>query len=206
MFPSAVTVVTANPGGGQANAALLGPDFNQVSVVATIATSPIVVWVANPTTKSMQVYGTGTDTINGVAAGTGVPQLGGSIIPYVADGVGTWVADVAIGFSGGLPTVSSTNGIAATASGTQSTSVLLGSAINRVTTVTTTADSVLLPLSTAGMQLIVTNATSNSMGIFPGVGDAVNALSANAVYALAAGKSAIFSCAVAGTWHAILSA
>lgn len=36
--------------------------------------------------------------------------------------------------------------------------------------------------------------------------DAINALSANAVYSLAATKTAQFYCAVAGIWHTILSA
>jgi hypothetical protein len=38
------------------------------------------------------------------------------------------------------------------------------------------------------------------------VGDAINALSANAAFAMAANKAAEFVCAVDGTWNSILTA
>lgn len=56
--------------------------------------------------------------------------------------------------------------------------------------------------------IIVTNAAaSNSMNVYPPTGGTINAGSANAAFALAAGKTAIFIQAVdGGTWYAILTA
>jgi hypothetical protein len=56
------------------------------------------------------------------------------------------------------------------------------------------------------MQLTVSNATATSMNVFPATGEQVNALAVNAAYALAAGKTASFTSAVNGQWHAVLSA
>lgn len=110
---------------------------------------------------------------------------------------------------------SATNGITATASGTQTTSVLLTTSINRITTITTGGDSVLLPPSVPGLSIKVINATaSTSMNVFPasaaqgGVtgGDAINALAVNTAYAIAGTKVVTFSCSVAGTWNTTLTA
>lgn len=79
--------------------------------------------------------------------------------------------------------------------------------LNRFTTVATAADSALLPPSIAGADITVVNAAGvNSMNVFPAVGDAINALGANAAFALAAGKTVTFYCVTAGQWHSILSA
>jgi len=102
---------------------------------------------------------------------------------------------------------SSTNAITAYAGGGQANGVALTATINRVTTVASAADSVKLPAAKAGSWLIVFNkAAANSMNVFPSTGDAINALSANAAYALAATKGAVFACAVDGTWDTILTA
>lgn len=110
---------------------------------------------------------------------------------------------------------SATNAITATASGTQTTSVLLTTSINRVTTITTGGDSVLLPPSVPGLSIKVINATaSTSMNVYPasatqgGVtgGDSINALSQNTAYAIAGTKVVSFSCAVAGIWNTTLTA
>jgi hypothetical protein len=99
------------------------------------------------------------------------------------------------------------NALTAFAGGGQAGSLLLTSAINRVTTVGTAADSVLLPPARAGVRVVVINAAAaNSMNVFPSTGDAINALSANAAFAMAANKAAEFVCAVDGTWNSILTA
>lgn len=102
------------------------------------------------------------------------------------------------------------NGLVAHAGGTQAAGVLCPSDINRFTTVATAGDSSVLPPSAPGMEITVTNAGAASMNVFPSAGgtgtEQINAGGANAAYALAAGKTAQFSCAVAGQWHAILSA
>jgi hypothetical protein len=84
--------------------------------------------------------------------------------------------------------------------------------VNRVVTVGTAADSVGLPATTglptgAALSIFVANAAaSNSMNVFPASGDQINALGANAAFAIVAGKSATFYATAAGQWHAVLSA
>ena len=100
-----------------------------------------------------------------------------------------------------------TNAITAYAGGGQTNATVLTSAINRVTTVASAADSVKLPAATVGARVDVINATAtNSMNVFPQTGEIINALSANASFAVAANKAATFICAVTGTWNSILTA
>lgn len=74
--------VTAFAGGGQTNATQLAATKNNVSVCATAADSVklpagaigLHVFIRNSGVASLQVYGNGTDTINGVATATGVAQ------------------------------------------------------------------------------------------------------------------------------------
>jgi hypothetical protein len=104
-------------------------------------------------------------------------------------------------------TYSARGGITARAGGGQANAVALIHSFNRVSTVATAADSVKLPAAKAGASLIIFNkAATNSMNVFPNTGDAINALSANAAYALAATKGAMFVCCVDGTWDTILTA
>jgi hypothetical protein len=110
--------------------------------------------------------------------------------------------------SGAIADLNSTaNAITAFATGGQTNAVLLTATINRVTTVGTAADSVKLPAAIAGSRVIVFNkAAANSLNVFPSTGDAINALSANAAYALAATKGVEFICSVNGIWDTILTA
>jgi hypothetical protein len=102
---------------------------------------------------------------------------------------------------------SATNAITAYAGGGQTNAVALTSTFNRVTTVGTAADSVKLPAAKAGMSIVVFNkAASNSLNVFPASGDSINALSADAAYALAVTKGAMFVCCLDGKWDTILTA
>lgn len=218
--------VTAFAGGGAASATSLKYGINRVTTVATVGDSvklPAAVagtrcTVINATTTAMQVFGDGggTDTINGTANATGVSQAGKSVCTYTCGAAGVWESnDTGDGYAGNFSTVSVLNGVTAHAGGGQASATALTATINRVTTVATAADSVLLPPAIHGMQLTIINAAaSNSMNLFPSSqaqggasgGDAINALAQNASFAVAAGKSALASCAVDGTWHIILSA
>ena len=78
---------------------------------------------------------------------------------------------------------------------------------HRVTTVTSAGDSVTLPKAQPGPLLMVVNAAAaNSMNVYPFLGDAINALGANAAFAVAAGKVAIFLCTGLGQYHSLLTA
>lgn len=82
---SAATSLTAHAGGTQAAALLLTSTVNGITTVGTAADSvalPLaiagtVVYIANTTVTSAQVFGSGTDTINSVATATGVALAGG---------------------------------------------------------------------------------------------------------------------------------
>lgn len=103
--------------------------------------------------------------------------------------------------------LSATDAITAHAGGGQGSAVLLTSDINRVTTVGSAGDSVVLPAAVVGMEITVTNAAGvNSMNVFPASGEQINAAGANAAFAVAAGKTAVFSSAKLTQWHAVLTA
>ena len=64
-----------------------------------------------------------------------------------------------------------------------------------------------LPVSAAGMQIIIINAAAaNSMNVFPASGEQTNALGANTAFAVAANKTAQFYCVPRRAWHSILTA
>lgn len=102
---------------------------------------------------------------------------------------------------------SGVDNMTAHAGGGQGAATACPGILNRFTTVATAADSAVLPASVAGADITIINAAAaNSMNVFPAVGDAINALGANAAFALAAGKTVTFYCVTPGQWHSILSA
>lgn len=90
--------------------------------------------------------------------------------------------------------------VTAVAGGGQSALATIKATNTRLATVATAGDSETLPQAAPGLRYKVKNATATSANIFPFLGDAINALSANSAYALAAHTSAEFACMVAGTW------
>lgn len=90
--------ITATAGGTKAAARPLTAAINEVSVCATAADSVLLmpakrglcIFVDNNGAASMQVFGQGTDTINGVATGTGVAQAAGLAAMYVCYSDGAW--------------------------------------------------------------------------------------------------------------------
>lgn len=118
----------------------------------------------------------------------------------------------------GYPKWSVTDAITAAAGGGQPNAVLLTSSINRVTVVASVNDSVKLPpcvagagagmANTVGVPVWVVNAdAADSMNVFPSTGDRINLLTVTTgQIAVAAGKSALFVCTVAGTWNSLVGA
>jgi hypothetical protein len=97
--------------------------------------------------------------------------------------------------------------ITAKAGGGQANAILMTAAINRVTTVGSSADSVKLPPSLAGLDVVVINAAAaNAMNVYPTSGEAINALSADTAFSVTANKVATFYCCTAGRWHSLLTA
>ncbi len=99
----AVSALTAHSGGTQAAALALTKAINNVTTVAAAADSVklpasaagLEITIANNGANSMQVYGAGTDTINGILTTTGVPQLPGQVVVYTCAVAGNWLANVA---------------------------------------------------------------------------------------------------------------
>lgn len=213
LFESASDGLTA-AGTTQATALQLSSEINRVTTVAVgsgvmlPASSPgLTVLVINSGANPVQVYGSGTDTIDGVATATGVQQMQGSNCLFVCAASGAWYTNgIGTGYAGSLPTVSYTNNITATAAGTQATAYQLTTAMSRITTVATANDAVKLPVSSGGLQIIVANAATNALNVFPQSGDTINALAANAAFSVAGGKTANFYCIAPGYWHVVLSA
>lgn len=213
---SAADALTAHAGGGQGSALALTKEVNRITTVATAGDSVklpasaagLSIILINSGANSMQVYGNGTDTINGVASATGVAQMNNSIVLYSCSVAGSWFAEgIGCGFSGSLPTQSFTNGLTAHAGGGQGSATALTASMNRVTTVASANDSVVLPASAPGLVITVANAAAaNSMNVFPASGESINALSANTAFAVAANKAASFYCFNTGVWHSILTA
>ena len=217
MFHGATGTITAFATGGQTNATPLTADFNRVSTVATAGDSVLLpvakdgreVKVYNDSANNLAVFPLTGDAINDQSANASVTVMPNSVVSFncflAANGWHT--QDIAAGYSGSYATQSYADNLTAKAGGGQSGATLLPSMINRVVTVATAADSTLLPLAAPGIELTVINAhASNSMNVFPTSGDAINALSANAAFAVAAGKTVTFFTTVAGKWHTMLSA
>lgn len=101
---------------------------------------------------------------------------------------------------------SATDALTAHAGGGQGSATPITTQMARFTVVATIADSAVLPVSAPGMSYTVANAAANSMNVFPATGEIINALAANAAFAIAGGKTCEFVCMKAGQWHTLLSA
>lgn len=101
------------------------------------------------------------------------------------------------------------DGIVAAAGGGQANAVQLTEGINRIVTVATAADSVKLPQTggAIGETVVVINAAAaNSMNLYPALGEKINALAANAAFAIPANKTVICFASGGGQWHTNLTA
>lgn len=218
VLESATNGITAFAGGGQASATQLTSEINRVTVVATAgdsvklpaAAAGLTIYLANRAANPMQVYGAGTDVINGVATATGVSQMPSSEVIYTCTVAGQWETEgLATGFSGGFATASFAGGLVAHAGGGQVAGLPITTMVSRFAAVATIADSATLPAAVANISigpLTIANGSANSMNLFPAVGDQINALGANAAFAIAGGKAATLYSTGAGQWHAVLSA
>lgn len=132
---------------------------------------------------------------------------GGEGLFNVALSAGNVNLSLAYAYNAAMPLFSYANNITAHAMGGQTNAFPLVNLVNQIKTVASGNDSVILPASNPGSMLVVSNnAASNSAAVFPQSGDQINALGANNAFTLAANKSALFACAVAGQWNAILTA
>jgi hypothetical protein len=93
--------------------------------------------------------------------------------------------------------------ITAHSGGGQANAVPITGPMARIIIVAVAGDSVVLPVSARGMEVVVVNdAAANAANVFPALGDAINALGANTAFSLtvAAGPT-IFYCYSTGLWR-----
>lgn len=97
---SSQDTITATPAGTQANSFQLTAAISRVTIVANAndgvklppaKVGTTVVVMNSAATNAMQVFGSGTDTINAVAFATGVSQLAGTTVAYRCLTSGAWV-------------------------------------------------------------------------------------------------------------------
>lgn len=215
---SFVDGLVAKAGGGQSSATKLTSMFNRVATVATAADSvklpPIgagdknglSVAVMNDSTNPLQIFGDNTDTVNAVASGTGVSQMGKSVVWYTATQTGKWIAQgLGSGYSGSNQTYSYADGLTALASGGQTGATPITTSMARFTTVASAGDSSLLMAAAAGLSITVINAGAAIMNVFPAGTDQINGLGASNAYAVPVGGVVDFFCTLAGQWHTLSS-
>jgi hypothetical protein len=173
------------------------------SVKLPASVAGLNITIINNGANVMQVFGAGTDTINGVATATGVPQQPNSVVRYSSAVAGLWQAEsLPFGYSGAFETVSAVSGLTAHAGGTQAAALALTSAINNVTTVATAGDSVSLPASAAGMAITVTNSGAASMQVYGAGTDTINGVTTTTGVAQLPATTVVYTSAVAGNWLA----
>lgn len=97
---------------------------------------------------------------------------------------------------------SAQDGIAAHAGGAQANAFNLGPVeMNRVTTVATAGDSVMLPPAQPGLGLIVVNHGANSMQVFGQPGDTINDVASATGVPQMANSWVFYGCFTAGNWY-----
>jgi len=207
--------LTAHAGGTQAAGLLLPSIVNRVTTVATAADSVLlpvsapgmVITVINNGANAMQVFGSGTDTINGVLTATGVSQLPNSVVTYTSAVAGLWQSsNLNFGYNANFQTLSVSTGLTAHSGGTQAAALALTSAINNITTVAAAADSVRLPVSAVGMEVVVINNGANPMQVFGAGTDTINGIATATGVSQLPGSSVTYRVAVVGNWIATLVA
>jgi len=100
----------------------------------------------------------------------------------------------------GLLQESSVDNIAAFAGGGQANATPLTNEINRVTTVATAGDSVMLPASLAGLSVAVINAGANAVQVYGSGADTINGAAAASGVSQMPGSATLYMCATAGAW------
>jgi len=212
-FASSSDALTA-AGTTQATGLQLTATLNRLTTVAAGAgvnlpasVVGLSVVVINAGANAVVVYPVigGTETINGVAAGTGVLQIANSAVTYLCTVAGTWVAQgIGNGFSGQYPTI-----------GAQDTQTAIGSnragafvvayELTRFSTVAASTGAV-LPATAAGLSFTIANAGANTLTVYATGSDTINGTAGATGVSLAAGKTATYYSASTGTWHGVLSA
>lgn len=210
-FTDNITAATTQT---QAAATQLTTEVNRVTTVATVgngvklpaSAAGLTIFIINHGVNAMQVYGLSSDTIDDVAAATGISQMQGSVALYTCTTAGAWYSEgVGTGYAGQLQTVATATGISANAAGTKAAATPLTQSVNNVTVVGGAGYSVGLPLAAQGLSIVVSNNTATSLTVFTAASstDTINSLATTVGLAVPANTITVFYCmttAPAGLW------
>lgn len=172
-----------------------------VALMASVVGLDIV--VTNNTANPIQVYGNGSDTINGVAGATGVPVPPGDVAAFVCGATGAWHFEAGVGSFGAFPIMLAAETISAINPIAQATATPLAAVINHITVVNAAGAAVALPSGRYGLELAVENATANPLTVYPiNAGtDTINGLAANAPIVIPGFMTALLRAASGGVWQ-----
>jgi hypothetical protein len=208
--------IIATAGGGQSNAFQINSQTARITTVGTLGDSVMLpaskagleMLVINHGANAMQVFGTGTDTIDDQTATTGVSQMSNSLVIYSCATAGKWYTEgLSSGFAAalGLQTFSYAT-IAANVAGTQAAGTPITAMLNNITSAAASY-SATLPISAPGLEITVHNISANTELIFPNAGgtgtEKINALANNASISMPTNTSTVFTCLVAGQWWTV---
>lgn len=217
LLESSQDLITANAGGGQANAYQIVSQTARIAIVATAGDSiqlppsapGLELLIINHGANAMQVFGnlSAGDVIDDQAAATGVSQMANSLVIYSCATAGKWYTEgLSSGFAAslGLQTFSYST-IAANATNTQAAGTPVTAMLTNVTA--GAAGSVTLPPSVPGLEMTVHNISAFTVNVFPNAGgtgtEKINAGAANAALAMATNTSTVFTCNTAGQWYSV---
>lgn len=161
LMQSAQDNVTAHAGGGQSSAFQVTSQVNRVTTVATAGDSiklpasinGLVVLLDNRGANSCQVFGSGTDTINGIATAVGVSQGANSIVQYVCTSAGKWETSIGGSQQSGVATIAASGAVSPHNS---STYVITKAGVAALTLAAPTAT------TDDGVKIALTSATANA--------------------------------------------
>lgn len=201
--------IVAFAGGGQASATPMIAQTNRIITVATSgdsvklppSASGLEVTVINHGANPVQIFGNGTDTINDQAAATGVLLPANAVDIFVCATRGSWYAEVGVGFSGQLFTELALDTITARAGGGQALATQLTAQTSRVTVVATAGDSVKLPASAPGLELMLINHGANPMQVFGSGTDTIDDIATATGVSQMQNSLVIYTCTTAGAWY-----
>ena len=159
--PPAVDGITAFAGGGQGSAVALVGQVNRITVVASAGDSvrlpPSVagLWVeiVNKGANPLQVFGAGTDTINGIATATGISQGINTNATYTCTTAGNWEVPLPMLWSSTPQTLTANGAIPAHGSHTY---VITKAGVAAMTLAAPTA------VTDDGNEIVVTSDTANA--------------------------------------------
>jgi len=113
---------------------------------------------------------------------------------------GAFAANIPLGL-GDYLLESSQDNITATAGGGQNGAYQIVSQTSRIATVATMNDSIMLPPSTPGLELIVINHGLNAMQVFGQPGDTIDDQLASAGVSAMSNSMVIYTCTTQGNWY-----